>query len=79
MEHLNMTDSEKALYIAVWAARWHEDREFHRQHGGGGPHVPTCADEAWNAVAQLRKHRGQIEEGFGSGSDVTDMARQVFG
>ena len=77
MDKPPMTDGERMVWAAAYAASWAMLREFKRKHGGAPDNhglADNAADEAWGALHELRMlASGEVE------SDSQDDAKAVIG
>ena len=73
-----MTDGERMVWAAVYATRWSQALEK-RETIGVPMSVPTCIEEAWAAVSELRGAREAVRSGWGDGDAVLAHLDDILG
>ncbi len=59
------------VWSAVYAAEWRHAQQLIASHGIS-PSVPTCVENAWAAVVDMRNSRNAIIDGWGDENGDSD-------
>lgn len=73
-----MTESERLIWAAVFAAERAKMRESQRTLGTL-ENYPGCIEEAWDAVASFRVQRPALVAGWGENDEVVRMYDEMMG